>query len=451
MHVYGGLPWFVAALAVMLLASALSLYLAIACAGYHATMSSGTAQRGLLFASFWLLAEMARGQWFTGLPWGAAGYAHSDGPLSAMAPWIGVYGIGFVAAMASALLAGLLHIPREVRTLNPHQATHQPALQHLPSRAAIEASIGLGILAVLTAGLHWTDISFSGPNGHIKVSLLQGNIPQEEKFRPGSGLPLALTWYSENLKTANGDLVVAPETAIPIFVHQLSTGYWENLTNHFAQSGKAALIGMPASRQPGQYSNAVIGLAPKQPTIYQYDKHHLVPFGEFVPPTFRWFTNMMQIPLGDFTRGTLGQAPFEWKGQRIAPNVCYEDLFGEELAMRFNEPDHAPTMFANLSNIAWFGDGIAIDQHLGISRMRALEFERPFVRATNTGATVIINHRGVVTHSLPRATRGVLQGEVEGRTGATPYARWAGNFGLWPFWLMAGLVVLVAAFKRRQH
>ena len=207
---------------------------------------------------------------------------------------------------------------------------------------------------------------------------------------------------------------------------------------------------MPASRQPGRYSNAVVGLAPRQLTSYQYDKHHLVPFGEFIPPTFRWFTEMMQIPLGDFVRGPLDQAPYEWKGQRIAPNVCYEDLFGEELAVRFNEPARAPTMFANLSNIAWFGDGIAIDQHLGISRMRALEFERPFVRATNTGATAIIDHRGVVTHILPRATRGVLRGEVEGRTGLTPYALWAGAFGLWPFWLLAGSVVLVAALKRRR-
>ena len=450
MYVYGGLPWFLAALAVMLLASALSLYLAIACLGYKALSSASPIQRAALFASFWLLAELARGRWFTGLPWGAAGYAHIEGPLSAMAPWIGVYGIGFAAAFTAALLASVLAmLHRALRGTPALEATVLPSLRRRV-KASSELAAGLGLVVALSVGLHWADRSFTAPAGRLSVSLLQGNIAQDEKFMPGSGLPLALAWYAEQLQAANGDLVVAPETAIPILARQLPSGYWESINKHFAQGEKAALIGMPVSRQPGQYSNAVIGLAPSQPSSYQYDKHHLVPFGEFIPPMFRWFTEMMQIPLGDFVRGPLGQAPFEWKGQRIAPNVCYEDLFGEELAVRFNEPGRAPTMFANLSNIAWFGEGIAIDQHLGISRMRAIEFERPFVRATNTGATAIIDHRGVVTHILPRATRGVLRGEIEGRTGLTPYALWVGAVGLGPFWLLASAVVFAAAMRRRR-
>ena len=99
-------------------------------------------------------------------------------------------------------------------------------------------------------------------------------------------------------------------------------------------------------------------------------------------------------------------------------------------------------MLLNVSNIAWFGDTVAIDQHLAISRMRALEFQRPMVRATNTGATVVIDHRGRVTHALPRLTRGVLEAEVEGRAGLTPYACWVSRFGLWPLWIAgAGLVI----------
>ena len=110
------------------------------------------------------------------------------------------------------------------------------------------------------------------------------------------------------------------------------------------------------------------------------------------------------------------------KGQRLAPNICYEDLFGEELGRRFVDEATAPTIMVNLSNIGWFGNTLAIDQHLQISRMRALEFQRPMLRATNTGPTVIIDHRGQVTHSLPRHTRGVLEGVVEGRSGSTPFA-----------------------------
>ena len=137
--------------------------------------------------------------------------------------------------------------------------------------------------------------------------------------------------------------------------------------------------------------------------VYRYDKHHLVPFGEFIPTGFHWFTELMRIPLGDFNRGVLGPPSFAFHGERIAPNICYEDLFGEELAARFASPwtKHAPTIFANISNIGWFGDTIAIDQHLQISRLRTLEFQRPMLRATNTGATAVIDHRGVVTARSP--------------------------------------------------
>ena len=198
------------------------------------------------------------------------------------------------------------------------------------------------------------------------------------------------------------------------------------------------------------YTNSVVGLKAGQAEPYRYDKHHLVPFGEFIPPFFRWFVRMMDIPLGDFARGSVGQPSFEWQGQRLAPNVCYEDLFGEELAARFADPARAPTAFVNVSNIAWFGDSVAIDQHLHISRMRALEFERPMLRATNTGATAIIDHRGAVTHLLPRLTRGVLHGSFEGRTHVTPFARWAALAGLWPLWAGCALIVLLALGWRRR-
>ena len=156
----------------------------------------------------------------------------------------------------------------------------------------------------------------------------------------------------------------------------------------------------------------------------------------------------MHIPLGDFSRGALAQPAWAWAGQRVAANICYEDLFGEELAASFRDPAQAPTVLVNLSNIAWFGDTVAIDQHLQISRLRALELGRPMLRATNTGATAAIDHRGVVTHALPRLTRGHLAAEVEGRTGLTPYARWAGRWGLWPVWgLCLAVVALIAGLR----
>jgi apolipoprotein N-acyltransferase len=284
------------------------------------------------------------------------------------------------------------------------------------------------------------------------VTLLQGNIAQDLKF--GDGVDLALRNYRDALLSSNSELTITPETAIPLIKQQMPEHYWEVLEARFSKGKQAALIGLPLATRTDQgqlqYSNSVIALMPQTSPAttasYQYDKHHLVPFGEFVPPLFQWFVRMMNIPLGEFTRGDVSQPSFVFKGERIAPNICYEDLFGEELARSFADPDKAPTMMVNLSNIAWFGDTVAIDQHLNISRMRSLELGRPMLRATNTGATAIINAQGQVTHRLPSAVQGALTAEVYGVHGPiTPYAQWVSVWGLWPLAVVALLTLLIVA------
>ncbi|MFO1297439.1 MAG: nitrilase-related carbon-nitrogen hydrolase [Rubrivivax sp.] len=106
---------------------------------------------------------------------------------------------------------------------------------------------------------------------------------------------------------------------------------------------------------------------------------------------------------------------------------------------------------ANLSNIAWFGPTIAVDQHLHISRLRTLEFQVPMVRATNTGATAAISHEAVVTAMVQPQTRGSVVAKVQGREGVTPYAWWAGRFGLAPLAAVAMAVVLLAVAARRRR
>lgn len=430
MHTYGGLPAVLAALAVAALAGALALYYAAACAAFVALAPASVAWSATVFASTWLLAELARGVWFTGFPWGAGGYAQVDA-LAIFANTVGVYGVGWIAAWLACLGASWQREPLVRRRWS---------------------LVWIVIPAALLIGL--ARHGWSRPAGQLGVTLLQGDIPQEEKFEPGTGIATALQWYGEQLQEAHTALVVAPETAIPLLPQQLPAGYWAGLRQRFAQPGpsgpQAALIGIPLGNASEGYTNSAVGLAPGQATPYRYDKHHLVPFGEFIPPMFRWFTNLMNIPLGDFNRGALGQPPFDVDGQRLAPNICYEDLFGEELGARFADAATAPTIFVNLSNIGWFGNTVAIDQHLEISRMRALEFERPMIRATNTGATVIIDWRGRVLRALPRYTRGLLIGEVQGRNGITPYAWWVSRFGLWPLWGLALLAVAVAAWQRRR-
>lgn len=435
MHDYGGLGAPLAVLAVVALAAFLALYYAAACSLFVLLAPVTITRRALDFAALWLLAELARVKLLTGFPWGEGGYAHVDGWARLLAPWVGVHGLTFLAALVAAGLAMALRAPR----------THW-----LPVLGLVALSVALArspVPAALSVG------AAPSPPGTLSVALLQGDIPQNEKFERGTGVATALGWYGEQLQNAKTALVVAPETALPLLPQQLPAGYLQALQLHFAGGQQAALIGVPLGSLDDGYTNSVLGLKPGQPgqsEPYRYDKHHLVPFGEFIPPGFRWFTDLMHIPLGDFNRGAVGQASFDWRGQRLAPNICYEDLFGEELGARFTDAALAPTVFVNVSNIGWFGNTIAIDQHLQISRMRALEFDRPMIRATNTGPTVIIDDHGQVTHALPRYTRGVLVGEVQGRSGITPYAWWVARYGLWPLWGLGLALAGLALVSRRR-
>jgi apolipoprotein N-acyltransferase len=321
-------------------------------------------------------------------------------------------------------------------------------LQRRQPRRALRSVLAVAAAVALPAWLLPTD--FSRPSGTLQVSLLQSNVAQDEKFA-ADRLPQTLQWLSRTLDAARGELVVAPETAIPLLPSQLAAlvpGYWPALRARFEGSDQALLVGVPLGDFSSGYTNSVLGVsaATREASPYRYDKVHLVPFGEFIPTGFRWFTEMMNMPLGDFARGPLNAPSFTVRAERIAPNICYEDLFGEELALRFADAARAPTIFANVSNIGWFGDTIAVPQHLQISRMRTLEFQRPMLRATNTGATAIIDHRARVSAQLPPFTEGVLEGPVQGRVGLTPFAWWSARFGLWP-WLLLALVVIAVALR----
>ncbi|MEY4294680.1 MAG: putative apolipoprotein N-acyltransferase N-acyltransferase, rane protein [Pseudomonadota bacterium] len=426
MHHYGSLPVPLAALGVVALSALLGSFYAVGVLGFATLRSENNGgnvgkplQDALLFAALWLLAELLRGTVMTGLPWSAAGYAHIDGPLASTAPSAGVYGISALAAFIAALfvLTRSCLLKVGIIVLLCVKASLMPSPQAIPGKA-----------------------SQTLPLTGLTVRLLQGNIPQNEKFDAKTGVATALTWYQDQMlaaQKAGVDVVVAPETAIPLLPHQLPAGYWPSIFDAFTKSTtSAALVGIPLGSNEEGYTNSVLGLS-SNAAPYRYDKHHLVPFGEFIPPLFRWFTDLMNIPLGDFNRGGLAQPSFVHKGERFAINICYEDLFGEELAQRFTNPTTAPTVFVNISNMGWFGSGMAIDQHLNISRMRAIEFNRPVIRATNTGATAVIDHKGVVTHSLARVTRGALDSRVVGQTEMTTYAKWTSQYGLQPLWVLA--------------
>ena len=180
------------------------------------------------------------------------------------------------------------------------------------------------------------------------------------------------------------------------------------------------------------FNSAVsIGTSPLQ----VYSKSHLVPYGEFIPAGFAWFMAYANIPMSSFTRGPEIQTPLAVAGQHVAANICYEDVFGEEIIRALPQAG----ILANLSNTAWFGHSLAQPQHLQIAQMRAAETGRPMLRATNTGMTAIVNADGQVQAVLEHFTTGVLKGEVRAYEGTTPFVR----FGNWlALGLMAALGLL---------
>ena len=195
--------------------------------------------------------------------------------------------------------------------------------------------------------------------------------------------------------------------------------------------------------QDGEYFNSMFSLGSAEPQVYR--KSHLVPFGEFIPlkSVFGWiYRDWLNIPLTDISRGSIRQQPMAIAGQRVAVNICYEDVFGEEIIRQLPQA----SLLVNASNDAWYGESIAADQHLQISQARALETARMMLRATNTGATAIIDPHGYLLAHAPHFETTVLEGEAQGYSGATPYVRW----GNWPFVGLAfGLLALLWVRKKK--
>jgi len=427
LHVYGQMWAWLAGLATVAFATVLALYATLALWLVHRLVPAPNVRLLVALPAAWAGTEWLRGVLFTGCPWLASGYAHSDGPLAAYAPVVGVYGITLIAAvLAAALIAAIRY--------------------RLSSRAAVAGAIL--IAAFMLGGLQLGDLTWTRPFGKpINVRLAQGNIPQDDKFGP-EGVARAHEVYFKLMSPPGPvDLVALPESVYPLPLTYLPLEVTRDLAQYVHDRDAALVFGIFIEEPPQRFYNSAVALTPDRPGIQRYSKRHLVPFGEFIPFGFRWFIDLMKMPIGDQERGMRNQPPFDLAGQRVAVNICYEDLFGAEIIEAWHDPRRTPTILLNLSNLAWFNDSWALPQHLQISRLRALETGRPMLRATNTGATAIIGPRGEVVRQLAFNTEGVLDGEVQGYTGDTPFVR-VGNLPA----LGAVVVLLPAAwwFGRRR-
>lgn len=431
LHVFGGMPAVPAAGATVLFCAVLALFPALVGWLQARVPVSPALRLALLIPGLWVIVEWLRGWLFTGFPWLAVGYSQvPDSPLAGYAPLAGVYGVGLAVAVTAGLLATAL----------------LAAARRIPASAVswfVLAVAGVGLWLV---GLGLKQVEFTRPvTERIAVTLLQGNVSQALKWREDQ-IAATLQQYLELARKASGTLVILPETALPLFYHQIPEDYWTELTAGVVSRGGDLLVGVPERPDPAgpTYYNSVVSRGSAPPQVYR--KSHLVPFGEFIPPGFGWVMEVLRIPLSDFSRGDAWQRPLAVAGQRVAVNICYEDAFGEEVIRQLPEA----TLLVNASNDAWFGDSLALWQHLQMSQARALETGRYMLRATNTGVTAVIDPKGRVVDQAPVHEEAVLEADVQGYGGETPYVRW-GNVPALLLALTACAAALAAPPRRGRE
>ena len=430
LHTFGGMPAALTAFATFVFCMVVACYPALA--GWLsiklARAGSADRQTALLLLvtmpAAWTAGELLRGYLFTGFPWLGLGYSQVPGsPLAGYAAVLGSYGVTWLTATCAGALALLL--------------------LRLPAHSLRAAALPVAVLAVVIAGgavlraIEWT-----APLGApLRVALLQGNVAQERKFSLDA-LPVIFDQYKAMVERADARLIILPETALPVFLHQVDDAYLDALANRATRNGGDLLFGVAvADPQARAYFNTVVSAGTSPPQVYR--KQHLVPFGEYLPwrLLFDWVLDVLNMPMADFTAGPRDPAPLAVAGQQLALSICYEDAFGS--LMRGQLP--AATLLVNVSNDAWFGESLAAEQHWQIAQMRALESGRMMLRANNTGITGIIGTDGKSVARLPPFTVDTLSGQVQGRTGATPYVRW----GEWGIVLLLAIALAITAFAPR--
>jgi len=411
MHDFGGMPVAAAAVTTLLFCAFLALFPAAVGYACGRWIAAPAARYGLLVPAVWALTEWTRGWIFTGFPWLALGYSQVPGsPLAGYAPVLGIHGVTLAtAASAGLLVSGWLGSAGKARF-----------------RVILHPSSFI-LLALWAGGWGLKQVEWTQPAGApITVTLLQGNIPQDLKWREDR-VQATLKTYSALAGKSSSRLIILPETALPLFLGDVPKDYLSVLAEHARANGGDILIGVPERQPNGEYFNSVVSFGSAATQTYR--KSHLVPFGEFIPlrRALEWIVvGIFRVPLQDFSRGGEDQRPLEVAGQRVAVNICYEDAFGEEIIRQLP----AATLLVNVSNVAWFGRSIAPSQHLQISQARALETGRYMLRATNTGVTAVIGPDGRVLGGAPEFEMAAVTHAVQGYEGATPYVRMGNSAAL---------------------
>ena len=430
LHKYAGFS-FAAALGLsVVFVFVLSLFPAAAATVGRIVPAGGVFARLAALAAAWTLMEWIRGFAFTGFPFLSLGYSQIPAsPLAGFAPVGGVYAAGFAAALIAAALAFLSR----------------------PLSSGASSSVTGLILLMLLSGATSGRAEWTHKTGTLPVSLLQGNVAQDRKWG-AEDIQNALSDYlalaSES--DAGGDfsesgrLIILPETALPLLLRDIPEDYLRDL-GRTAGAGGGVLAGMFYEDESGGLQNAAVGLGGVGGDFERmiYGKRHLVPYGEYLPfaSVLGPFLRANEIPYSSLTPGTFA-GPMRFPFGGVGLSICYEDAFGDEWRGQWSESG----LLVNMTNDAWYDDSAMLSQHRQMSQARALESGRWLARATNTGDTVLLDHRGRIAGEIAPGIRGFLTMEAELRTGETPY----GRHGDVPVVLAIFLVLFLCAGSSRM-
>ncbi len=429
---YGHLPLLVSVGILILFSLYLSIYPALFAWGYSLTGRSFLGS--FKAAGLWVALEYVRANLLTGFPWCLLGHTqYTNLEAIQIADLVGAYGTSFVIVLSGALIYGLL-------------------LEQNPGRWKLEAPVVLLTLA-LTLGYGFYRMSDSRPaHGSIRVAIAQGNIDQSVKWNPAYQEKTLQIYKTLTLQSQpfGPDLVVWPETAVPLFF-QDGEPLSRSVLRTAREAGAHVIFGSPAyRREKGSVSffNRAYLASPNAEITGSYDKVHLVPFGEYVPmKRFLPFVQRLVVAAGDFLPGDK-VAPLEFPKAAAGILICFESIF-PELGRAMTQ--NGATLLVNLTNDAWYGMSSAPYQHFSMAVFRAVENRRPVVRAANTGISAFILPNGKIVEQSGLFTQALLTKEIPlPGSGLTLYTRY-GDFFAIALTLFSGVNIFLAYWYTRKR
>jgi len=409
---YGGLNPFAALSCLLLLVLYLSLYTGV----FALAMKKIPVPEGFVpfwGAVAWVALEYIRTYLFSGFPWGVLGYSQYPNRLFIQtADTFGVLGISFLVVLANGVLV----------------VVFKAFSQRVWPKKTNMAGLSLALILLCSAFIYG-HFKLAEVRGQIKgaparkISVIQANISQDRKWDK-SFIDETIDTYSRlSLQATPSDLVVWPETALP-FYYGMDPVPTNRVDAMVKKAGTFFLIGIPAAKPSDHsflYYNRACMLTPFALPRGYYDKHHLVPFGEYVPcKRLLWFAQKLTAGAGDFSKGETGPVPLKFGTGATGVLICFEIIF-PDIARAFvhNGADILTTM----TNDAWFGRSQAALQHFSMAVFRAVENRRSVIRAANTGISGYIDPTGTILEKTDIFTACALTRQVPVMSGQTFYTR----------------------------